>query len=345
MSQQTNTLKIDEQPAQRPTRIAVYVKIPIYRIALLDRLQARPDVELAIAEDLDELAAALEGAEALFFNGSAYTDEVHAVVMEKGTSLRWFHSTSAGNEVLIENGVPGHVVVTRSGGHSAPVVAEHAIALLLALARGLPHAWENQRKRLWSRDRSGRRVGTTRSLFGRTAVVLGFGPIGEAIARRLKVLGMNVIAVTRNGRPHEAADYCYPIDQLKTALALASVLVVAAPGGPDTRQLIGMDELAAMQPDAFVVNVGRGTVIDTAAIDAALREGVILGAGLDVIDPEPLPEDHPLWDAPNLIITPHRGGGGDPLSAYRQAESVVLNLERFRRGEALDHVLETKIRS
>jgi phosphoglycerate dehydrogenase-like enzyme len=326
-----------------PTRIAMMVKIAHYRRALTERLEGRADVELRIAESEEELDAVLTGADAFIFNGSAYSPRVEALVLRHARTLRWLHTTSAGNEVLVERGAPATMTVTRSGGHSAPVVAEHAIALLLALARGLGIAMDNQRKRVWARDRSGRRIGTTRSLIGRAAVVLGFGPIGQAIGERLRVLGMRVIAVSRGGHPHPAADIVYPASGLREALSQASVLVVAAPGGPETRQMIGAEELAALQPDGFVVNIGRGSVIDTAAIEAALRDGTILGAGLDVVDPEPLPEEHSLWSAPNLLITPHRGGGGDPLSGDRQAVAVVENLERFRRGDPLEHVLRTRV--
>ena len=323
-------------------KIALMVAIRGYREALLERLEGEPGVELVRVEGPDALDAAIEGAEIFIFNGSAYDEHVHRILQEKGQAVRWMHTSSAGNEPLLSRGAPPNVTVTRSGGHSAPVVAEHAIALLLALARGLPYAMENQRRKLWSRNRDGPRTGTMRSLIGRTAVVLGFGPIGQEIARRLKALGMGVISVSRSGRPHELSDESYAVQDLKLALSKASVLVVAAPGNPETAGLVGQAELAAMQPDGFVVNIGRGTIIDTAAIEAALRKGVILGAGLDVQDPEPLPPEHSLWDAPNLIITPHRAGGGDPLSARRQAESVAQNLERFRRGEALEHVLQVK---
>lgn len=326
-----------------PTRIAMMVKIPHYRNALIDRLQNRDDVELRVAEDVEDLTTALPDSDVFIFNGSAYSPRVEELIASHGKSLRWFHTTSAGNELLIDRGAPEHVAVTRSGGHSAPVVAEHAIALLLALARGLGIAMENQGKRFWFRDRSGRRIGTTRSLVGRTAVVLGMGPIGQAIAERLKCLEMRVLAVTQTGTPHAAVERSYPVTELRQALSQASVLVVALPGGPETRHLIGAEELAALQPDSFVVNIGRGTIIDTAAIEAALRSGQILGAGLDVIDPEPLPEDHSIWDAPNLLLTPHRGGGGDPLSAFRQADALLENLARFRRGEPLDHILRTNI--
>jgi phosphoglycerate dehydrogenase-like enzyme len=329
----------------RMIKIVMMVLIKGYREAILERLADEPGVELVVLDCPDGLAEALEGANVFFFNGSAYDERVHQIVNAHGGSVRWFHTTSAGNEPLITRGAPAHVTVTRSGGHSAPVVAEHAIALLLALARGLPYAMDNQRRHLWSRDRNGPRAGTMRSLIGRTAVVLGFGPIGQEIARRLKVLGMSVVAVTRSGTPHEMADETYPVSELRVALGKASVLIVAAPGSPETCKLVGAAELAALQPDGFVVNIGRGTTIDTQAIEAALRDGTILGAGLDVQDPEPLPSDHSLWDAPNLIITPHRGGGGDPLSAARQADAVIKNLDRFRRGETLDHVLETNVAS
>jgi phosphoglycerate dehydrogenase-like enzyme len=323
-------------------RIVMYFTVLVYREALLAELKDVPE-EIVIAETPEELAGAIEGADVFLFNGSAYTPEVAEIMRTKGRSVRWYHSSSAGNEPLISTGVPRHVTVTRSGGHSAPIVAEHAIALLLALARGLPYAMENQRNRNWIRVRGGPRPGTMRSLYGRTALVLGFNHIGQEIGRRLRVLGMKVISVTRSGNPHELADEAYPATRLEEALARASVLVVAAPANAETRGMIGAAELATLQPDGFVVNIGRGPVIQTEAIEAALRDGTILGAGLDVIDPEPLPAEHSLWDAPNLIITPHRAGGGDPTSAQRQAKAVMANLERFRAGEPLQHVLETKV--
>ncbi|OJY63589.1 MAG: hypothetical protein BGP16_01545 [Sphingobium sp. 66-54] len=323
-------------------RIVMYFTVLAYRDALLAELDDAPE-EIVIAGSPEELAEAIEGADVFIFNGSAYTPEVAEIVRTRGRSVRWYHSSSAGNEPLITIGVPRHVTVTRSGGHSAPIVAEHAVALLLALARGLPYAMENQRNRHWVRVRGGPRPGTMRSLFGRTAVVLGFSHIGQEIGLRLRALGMTVIAVTRSGQPQELADETYPSTQLKEALAEASVLVVAAPANAETRGMIGAEELAALQPDGFVVNIGRGPIIDTAAIEAALRDGTILGAGLDVVDPEPLPAEHTLWDAPNLIITPHRGGGGDPTSAQRQAEAVLRNLARFRANQPLQHVLATNI--
>ncbi|HTU12239.1 MAG TPA: D-2-hydroxyacid dehydrogenase [Allosphingosinicella sp.] len=323
-------------------RIVMYFTVLVYREALLAELKDAPE-EIVVADTPAELAEVIEGADVFLFNGSAYTPEVAEILRTKGRSVRWYHSSSAGNEPLITTGVPRHVTVTRSGGHSAAIVAEHAIALLLALARGLPFAMENQRARNWIKVRGGPRPGTMRSLFGRTAVVLGFNHIGQEIGRRLKVLGMTVIAVNRSGTPHELADETYPSTQLREALAEASVLVVAAPANPETRGMIGAEELAALQPDGFVVNIGRGPIIQTDAIEAALRDGTILGAGLDVIDPEPLPPEHSIWDAPNLIITPHRAGGGDPTSARRQAQAVLANLERFRAGEPLKHVLATKV--
>lgn len=328
--------------SDRTLRIILYVQIPLYRDALVERLGDVQGIDLVRTEDEAELSNALAGADALIVNGSAYTQNVSELVALHAGSLRWLHSTSGGNEKLMAHGTPDHVIVTRSGGHSAPIVAEHAVALLLALARGLPAAMENQRKRLWIRNRNGGRAGTTRSLFGRTAVVIGFGAIGQAIAQRLRVLGMRVIAVTRSGTPHDLADQVFAVSDLKLALTKASVLVGAAPATPETEGLIGRDELATLESDSFVVNVGRGSLIDTPAIEAALREGTILGAGLDVQDPEPLPPEHSLWDAPNLIITPHRAGGGDPASAYRQADSVLANIDRFRRGEPLLHRFDTR---
>ncbi|MBT2185647.1 D-2-hydroxyacid dehydrogenase [Sphingobium nicotianae] len=318
-----------------PTRMVVALG-GYFGTTIEDRLGGRPDLELVTA-DGDALDEALRDADALLTTGMHYSEKMHHAIREAGPRLRWLHTLTAGNERLEAHGVPDHVVVTRTGGHHAPIVAEHATAMLLALARGLPAAWDAQKEGVWARERS---IGSTRSLYQRTAVVLGLGPIGEAIARHLKAFGMTVLGVSRRGRPCDAVDRVYAQDGLLEALARAHVLMIAAPGGPGTEKLIDSQALATLQPRAFVTNIGRGSIIDSLALDAALRSGHIGGAGLDVTDPEPLPEGHPLWTAPNCIITPHRAGSGDPGSADRMLDSIVHNLERFRRGEPLDYVLE-----
>lgn len=320
-----------------PTRIAMAIRGPMFGQELIERLESRPDVDLVLTEKDDELAPLLKDCDAMLLTGMGYAAKMDGMVRAAGPRLRWLHTVTAGNESMEACGVPGHVVVTRTGGHHAPIVAEHATAMLLALARGLPAALDAQKEGVWARERS---WGTTRSLYGRTAVVLGLGPIGEVIARQLKSFGMTVLGVSRRGRPCDAVDRVHPESELMEALTQAHVLMVAAPGGAGTDRLIGAEALAALQPGAFITNIGRGTIIDSMALDAALRNGTIGGAGLDVTDPEPLPEGHPLWTAPNIIVTPHRAGSGDPSAVHRMVDSVIHNLEKFRRDEPLDYVLE-----
>ena len=323
------------QMSNPPTRMVVAFGAP-FRAGVEARLAGRTDIDLIFPEP-DAMGAALQEADAILCAGMAYRTRLDPLVRAAGPRLRWMHTITAGNEELEACGVPDHLVVTRTGGHYAPVVAEHATALLLALARGIPAAWDAQKQGKWLREES---MGTTRSLYTRTAVVLGLGPIGEAIARQLKPFGMTVLGVSRRGRPCVAVDRVYPQDGLLEALAQAHVLMVAAPGGAGTDKLIDAHALATLQPGAFVTNIGRGTIIDTMALDAALRDGTIGGARLDVTDPEPLPEGHPLWTAPNCLITPHRAGSGDPTSSARMVDSLLHNLALFRRDEPLDYVLE-----
>lgn len=325
-----------ENHANRPRTRMVISLASFFGTTIEERLAHRTDLEL-ITADGDALGEALRDADALLFTGMSYGAQMDAQIRAAGPRLRWLHTLTAGNERLEARGVPDHIVVTRTGGHHAPIVAEHATAMLLALARGLPAARDAQKDGVWARERS---IGSTRSLYQRTAVVLGLGPIGEAIARQLKPFGMTVLGVSRRGRPCDAVDRVYALDQLGEALRQAHVLMIAAPGGAGTDKLIDADALARLQPGAFVTNIGRGTIIDTMALDAALRSGRLGGAGVDVTDPEPLPDGHPLWSAPNCIITPHRAGSGDPGSADRMIESIVHNLDLFQRGEPLDYVLE-----
>ena len=328
-------IQTNGREADRPTRMVISLG-SFFGTTIEDRLGHRSDLEL-ITADGDALGDALKDADALIFTGMSYGPQMDAQIRAAGPRLRWLHTLTAGNERLEARGVPDHIVVTRTGGHHAPIVAEHAMALLLSLARGIPAALEAQRAGKWQRDHS---IGSTRSLYQRTAVVLGLGPIGEAIARQLKPFGMTVLGVSRRGRPCEAVDRVYAQDQLREALAQAHVLMIAAPGGAGTDKLIDADAIATLPQGAFITNIGRGSIIDTMALDAALRSGHLGGAGVDVTDPEPLPEGHPLWSAPNCIITPHRAGSGDPGSADRMIESIAHNLALFRRGEPLDWVLE-----
>jgi phosphoglycerate dehydrogenase-like enzyme len=172
-----------------------------------------------------------------------------------------------------------------------------------------------------------------------TIAVLGFGYIGSEIGRLLKAFGAHVVALTRSAKPHPHADESLPIKELSAVLPRADAVVVALAASPETRHLIGAREFALMKRSAYIVNIARGYIIDGAALGKALRDGTIAGAGLDVTEPEPLPRDDQLWDAPNLIIAPHMAGAPGAVTAKRLAQVVYDNVTRQLKGEALAHIV------
>lgn len=211
---------------------------------------------------------------------------------------------------------------------NADSVAEHAILLMLALARKLLRAQENLRER-----RIGAPMGTT--LMGKTAAIVGFGGIGRALARRLRALGMRIVAVSRRGprSDDDGVDLHLPTADLRGALAQADFVIVATPLTEETTGIIGRDAFASMKSGAFLINVARGAVVDRAALLDALQSAKLAGAGLDVFWEEPPDPTDPLFSF-EVVATPHIGGATD-VSLRGIAQEVAANVNRLRRGEAL----------
>lgn len=252
---------------------------------------------------------------------------------ERATRLKWIQLLSAGYDAVVEYGVPPGVTMTNAGDAYAPAVGTHAVALLLAVQRQLPAFLASQARQTWDRDPAPRCV----IPFDSTIAIIGFGHIGSAVGRLLKGFGARIIAVTRRGAPCPDADESAPVGELHAILPRADAIVIALAAGPDSRHLIGAEEFAAMKRDAVLVNIARGYVVDCVALADALKSGLIGGAALDVTDPEPLPEDHPLWDAPNLVISPHMAGASGAVMGRRLATIVGDNVARWLAGQPLAH--------
>lgn len=311
------------------------------RAALADGLRSL-DIDLIEAGDEAAAIAALERADAALLAGvaSGYTAALAAAV-RRAPRLRFVQLTATGTEGIERHGVPPHVVVASVGPTMAAVVAEHALALMLALVRRIPEAAMQGSRGVWNRPAVLAGLG---SLEGKTLCLVGFGRIGKEIARRAHPFGMACIAVNRSGRNDapELADPVFPVGRLPEALGRSDVLAISLPDAPDTRRLFDAPQWAACRPGALVVNVGRGSVIHTDALVAALASGHIAGAGLDVTEPEPLPEGHPLWSARGALITPHVAGGGSPKSLQRLTALIAENLSRFAAGRPVLHLLEDR---
>jgi phosphoglycerate dehydrogenase-like enzyme len=239
--------------------------------------------------------------------------------------VRWVQLPSAGVESWLEAGVvDGSRPFTSAAGAYARSVAEHALALVLAGARRLPEAARAHR---WGAPPGA-------GLYGRTVAVVGAGGIGRELIALLAPLGVEILAVTRRGRPVEGAASSRPAERVGEVWPAADFVVLAAPATAATRHLVGREQLAAMRPGAWLVNIARGSLVDTDALVEALRAGGIGGAALDVTEPEPLPDGHPLWHEPRALITPHVA---NPPAAYDAEfqERVRENVARFAAGREL----------
>jgi D-2-hydroxyacid dehydrogenase (NADP+) len=249
--------------------------------------------------------------------------------------LQWLHSMSAGTDhpvfaTLRDRGV----TVTNSAGAAAPSIAQTVMTYLLALSRDLPRSLRDQADRRWD-------PGPSVDLHGMRLGVVGLGAIGSETARLAQAFGMDVIGLRRSPTGDEPCP-TWTIDRLHDLLGWADAVAVTAPLTAETRGLFDSGAFAAMQRGIWFVNVGRGEIVDEAALVEALLDGHVAGAGLDVFATEPLPADHPLWRFPNVIITPHSSGSTD-RTRRRSVDQFVDNFRRFVTGEPLVGVTQNEL--
>ncbi|MDX1932511.1 MAG: D-2-hydroxyacid dehydrogenase [Capsulimonadales bacterium] len=251
--------------------------------------------------------------------------------------VRWLHTASAGVDHVLTRRLRqrGGFTLTDSGPAFGICIGEYVLTWMLAVSHRVPELLASQTRREWAQKL------THEELSGQTVGILGLGPIGQAIAQRCRALGMTVLAFRRSDRPAENVTTIFTGPEgLKTLLTVSDWVVVATALTGETRSLLGAAEFAAMKPSARLVNVARGPVIDEQALIAALREGRIAGAVLDVFTQEPLPEESPLWDLPNAYLTPHNSPGWTVGLRRRQLELFMGNLRRFVAGEPLEGVVD-----
>ena len=255
--------------------------------------------------------------------------------------LRWIHSTAAAvHQLMTPELVASDIVVTNARDVHGPVVAEHAIALALALAKRLPQAVKHQQEKHWAQQDLWNAQPRPRELSGATMVIVGAGGIGRPLAKLAKALGMRVIAVREHPeRGSEVADTIYGFSQLGWALSEGDFVVLAVPVTPRTHHLMNATRLAQLKPDAYLINVGRGVLIDEEALVQALRGRSFAGAALDVTTEEPLPPESPLWHMENVFITPHIAGLTERMWE-RHLVHYTENLRHYLAGEPLLWVVD-----
>ncbi len=265
-----------------------------------------------------------------------------AEVVAAAPRLRWIQSPSAGVEYVarVPNLVESPIVVTNTRGAHGPSIAEHVFALLLAFTRGIPVALEWQKQRYWGRQEGYRAL---REIKGATMGIVGFGAIGRAVAQRALAFEMNLLAVDAravDGTPF--LDEVWPPSRLPELLEHSEAVLIAAPYTPETHHLLDATMLARMRRDAYLIIVSRGGIVEENALADALRSNHLAGAALDVTEQEPLPPGCPLWELPNVIITPHLAGASGPKER-RCVEILRDNLIRYARGEPLLNVVDKRL--
>jgi phosphoglycerate dehydrogenase-like enzyme len=280
----------------------------------------------------------------VFFRSYAFEREVADTVVEKARGLEWMHVPAAGVDAALTPLVmrTSFAITNVAGVYDAPV-AELTLAVMLAAAKRLPTYFAGQREGRWLRAASWDEVRAEPTmpvlLRGATAALLGFGGTGATLAGMLKPLGMRILAWRHDPKPDPRADAVYGPDQLQEILGEADYVVLTLPLTRDTERIIGAGELAAMKPTAWLVNVGRGGLVDDDALITALESGRIAGACLDVFTREPLPENHPYYKLPNIILTPHIAGAFPELNDVDR-EYFVAELERYIKGEPLQATID-----
>jgi phosphoglycerate dehydrogenase-like enzyme len=292
--------------------------------------------EMGFFENSEEAAGKIGDAEV------AYCDE--GELIREMPQLRWCHSISAGVGHFLKSGVfdRGDVMLTNSSGAYGLAISEHIIMVTLLLMRRMPEYFKVVEERGWTRDLK------IRSIKGSVIAIAGTGNLGQNAAKRFKALGAKkVIGFSRSGSSREFFDEVFRIDEFETVISSNSeedqidALVLCVPGTSDSEGLLSAERIAVLPEKAFVINVGRGTVIDQETLIEALNDGRIAGAALDVMYPEPLPADHPLWTARNCIITPHISGDmGLPETIDITVNIFCENLKRYAEGKELTNLID-----
>jgi phosphoglycerate dehydrogenase-like enzyme len=318
--------------------VAIYSEFQSWCIpeAEVDVLRRTFPEHTFVRADSDEAAL-----EAIADAEVAYSSRITPAHFAAAPRLRWIHSPAAGvGSMLFPEMVRSDVLMTNSRGNSSVTIAEHVIAVTLALLRDLPLAWKRQSEKVWAQNEFDAGA-SIRTLRGARMLIVGLGSIGAQTARLASAFGAAVAGIRRTldaPRPPGVGEVAPP-RQLREQLPSADVVVIAAPQTSETLHLIGERELALMKADAILVNVSRGKLVDEAALVRALERGRLRGAALDVFEHEPLDPASPLWHRPDVLITPHVSGFH--AGYWPQATQLFAdNLRRFVAGQPLTNLVD-----
>ena len=288
-----------------------------YKKVLLPKF---PEVFIQTAIKEEEIGEFIEKMHVLF------TFRISDEPIKKASNLQWIQSMATGVDRMLNlPSLRKEVLITSTRGIHGPQMSEMAFLLMLCLSRNFPQMVRNQDQGIWERWPGG-------LLYQKKVGILGIGVIGEEIARKSKAFGMTVYGIDIVKREVDAVDYFYGPEDILRVLKEVDFFIIVAPLTPQTRKMVGAEALSCMKPTAFLINIGRGAIVDEDALIQAVNSRMIAGAALDVFSQDPLPREHPFWKMKNVIITPHVGG----LSTIYVDQVLPIfeeNLRRFLRGE------------
>jgi len=325
-------------PAETKLLVCVWHPFPQWRALpiLPETIRHRwPAMRVVHLPDYDHLPQELPDTD-IFIGASLRPEQLHYA-----RKLKWIHSTAAGvSQLMYPELRNSGVILTNPSGIFSPPMAEHTMGLMIALARNFPDSIRYQDRPQWAQNEVSSQPGPLTELNGQLLLIVGYGSIGRELARRARAFDMRVWGVTRSGKGDATqAEKILPVAQLEDALPHADYVVLAAPDTGETQHLIGASHIAKMKRGARLINVGRGSLLDEAALIRALESGALSGAALDVTATEPLPPDSPLWKAPNLFITPHTSGVSDRL--WQKETNLLMDLlERWFDNRDLFNVVD-----
>ena len=314
-------------------QIVFWTSIDLANSAIIKRLQSETDVCLIVSESLATVLAAFPVSDGLLLYDPPIDQArlMTAALAAPDSRIPWMHILTTGRDRLEAAGIPPEITVSSAIGASAPTVAEHAIALLLALMRRIPQSVAFNIQAVWDRSPAAQ----CSTLEDANLVIVGYGPIGQEIAKRAHAFGARVSVISRSSHTDEYVEASYLLGDLHRVLSGADAVVVAIALKPETYRLFDADTFAAFKKAALFVNVSRGGVVDQNALLDALKSGQLGGVGLDVTTPEPLPDGDPLWHAPNIVITPHyAGGAGSQPTIGRIVDGVIAAIDSFRQSRS-----------
>ena len=325
-------------PAETKLLICVWHPFEQWRAQPImpDTIRARwPQMRVVHLPDYDRLPEELPDTD-IFIGSSLRPDQFRLA-----RKIKWVHSTAAGvSQLMYPELRESGIVLTNPSGIFSPPMAEHTIGLMVALARNFPDSVRFQDRAQWGQQQISGPLGPLTELNGQVLLIVGYGSIGRELARRAHAFDMRVIGVNRSGKGDAThVEKIVPVARLDSVLPEADYIVIAAPETQDTKHLIGATQIAKMKRGARLINMGRGSLLDEAALVQALESGALRGAALDVTNTEPLPADSPLWKAKNLFITPHTSGVSDRL--WQKETTLLMDLlERWFDGRELFNVVD-----